>query len=120
MAKIRVYRNWTVWENEGDDEPTTVKESEETYDCVPDEIDRSEGLTVVDLAVAVLETKLYVTEPSSSPGFHPGIWYSACLGPDHSWGMGGADEDLTAHLEGFNEDELRAIWKDLAKRNNWR
>jgi len=126
MAKIRVYRKWTQWETNADgdtvgDEPMTVKEEEDTYDCVPDDIDRSEGLTVVDLAVHTLERKLFVDEPSSSPGFSPGLWYSACVGDDHSWGMGGAHEELTAHLEGFNEDEERAIYEDLARRNpSWR
>jgi hypothetical protein len=122
---IKVYRKWTEWETDADgntigDEPVTVKEEEQEFDCSIDDFDRSEGLTVVDEAVRILETRLYVDETSNYP-WSPGSWYSACLGPDHSWGMGGADEDLTAHLEGFNIDEETAIFEDLKKRHpNWR
>lgn len=122
---IKVYRQWTEWESDAagntiGDEPTVVQESEESYDCSIDDIDRSEGLTVVDEAVRILETRLYVDETSNYP-WSPGSWYGGNLGPDHGWGMGGADEALTAHLEGFSVDEETAIFEDLKKRNkHWR
>lgn len=117
---IKVYREWTIWENEGDDEPTVVREEEEEYDCSIDDIDRSEGVTVVDEAVRILETRLYVDETSSYP-WQPGSWYAGSPGDDHSWGMGGAYERFTAHLEGFSVDEETAIFEDLKKRNkHWR
>jgi len=114
MPHIKVYREWTIWENEGDDEPTVVKQEEDTYPCFPDAIDHQDGLTVVDLAVAVLEGKLYVTETSNHP-WSLGSWYSATPGPDHSWGMNGADESLTAHLEGFTPEEETTIFETVSK-----
>ncbi len=119
MPQIKVYRKWTQWETDGDgdtvgDEPETVKETEESYSCFPDDVDRAEGLSAVDLAVAVLEGKLYVTETSDYP-WRVGSWYGACPGDDHSWGMNGAHEDLTAHLEGFTPEEETAIFETVRK-----
>lgn len=117
MPEIKVYRKWTEWETDGNgdsvgDEPKTVKEREETFDCAPDDIDREEGLTSVELAVKILKGKLYVTETSNYP-WSPGDWYSACW--DEDWNEGGAHEDLTAHLNGFTPEEEGKIFEAMKK-----
>ena len=117
-AKITVCRKWTKWESDADgnvvaDEPDTVREETETYDCQPDDIDREEGLTRVGLAVRVLSGRLYVTETSNYP-WSPGSWYGACPGDDHGFGMGGAHEELAAHLSGFTDAEEREIFAGVS------
>jgi hypothetical protein len=127
MASIKVYRKWTRWDTDEDgvsyDEPETVREEEESYPIELDAIDRSEGLTVIDAAVLILERTLYVTDTSSYPGWQRNQWYSANGDADeYEMRYYNADHwELTAHLEGFNDDEELAIFRDLSKRNpHWR
>ena len=117
MAKIQTYRKLTAWETDNDgnsigDEPTTVHESSDEFDCEPDEIDREEGLTRVELAAKVLNRRLHVTETSAYP-WQPGSWYSANWESDMiEMSVYGAHHgEETAHLEGFTPEEERAIFE---------
>ena len=49
-------------------------------------------------------------EPSSSR-FHAGLWYSD-IDPDRDYATG-ADERHSYHLEGFTEEEERAIFDEI-------
>lgn len=127
MASIKVYRKWTRWNTDEDgvtyDEPETVREEEDAYPIELDDIDREESVTVVDAAVLVLERNLYVTDTSSGPRWQRGQWYSASGEADeHEMRYYDADHwELSAHLEGFSDDEERAIFQNLSKRNtHWR
>lgn len=85
---------------------------EEDYSVEPDEHDREEGLTAVDLVVKLLKYE-GATEPSSTH-FHKGIWYST------SWEVvsyrTGEEEERSFHLRGFSEREEHEVWSEITRR----
>jgi len=77
----------------------------------PDEYDKEEGLTCVDLAVKFLQHEGAIH--ASSTQFHSGVWYSTEFSViDYS---NGTEEERSFHLYGFTEEEERAIWHELVK-----
>lgn len=78
----------------------------------PDEYDREEGLTPVDLAVKFLKNE-GATQPSSSH-FHKGIWYST------DWDVvsyrTGEEEERSFHLKGFSEREEHEVFDAMTRR----
>lgn len=84
-------------------------ENEEGVLIAPDELDIEEHETEL-AAVAYLAAKEIRdrggVEPSSS-WFHPGIWYST-VDPDQDYGTG-EDTCYSFHLDGFTEEEEKAI-----------
>jgi hypothetical protein len=79
----------------------------------PDEYDREEGRTAVDLAVAFLEYA-GASEPSSCPTWMPGTWYTSPTIQDRAHFEEGREEQHSFHLEGFSEAEEREIYRRLA------
>jgi hypothetical protein len=71
----------------------------------PDKWD-DEGTTAVDKAVAFLERE-GATEPSGST-WYPHLWYSWPDASTVDWATG-EDEMRSYHLDGFTEEEERAI-----------
>ncbi len=84
-------------------------ERSEDLDCEPDDYDRAEGLSAVDLAVARLED-LAVTEPSGWPFPGPHCWWSGTVTLDY---YTGEMRETSAHPHGFSEAECRDIWARL-------
>ncbi|WP_256790362.1 MULTISPECIES: hypothetical protein [Frankia] len=84
-------------------------ERSEDLDCEPDEYDREDGLSAVDLAVARLED-LAVTEPSGWPFPGPHCWWSGTVTLDY---YTGEMRETSAHPCGFSDDECRDIWARL-------
>jgi hypothetical protein len=82
------------------------------YDsCEPDEFDRADELTAVDLAVRYLRDK-GATQPSSSFP-HPGLWYSTGVEiEDYS-----TDEETeyNYHPTNFTDEEQRAIFDGMRR-----
>jgi hypothetical protein len=89
---------------------------EEGIEIAPDEyeIDEAEGderAAVVRLAVKEIGRSV---EPSNWPRWHSGTWYTETEGDtDYSTG---AVERRSFHLEGFSDDEERAIYAELCGR----
>ena len=99
---------------EDDDEPDIENGWEDAlgHSCEPDEFDKEEGLTRVDLAVEFLRGE-YATEQSSSH-FHPGIWYHDY--PDQDFRTGESKEK-SFHLEDFTPAEEEEIFRRMTARN---
>lgn len=86
------------------------------HSCVPDEYDRDEGLTAVDLAVKFMK-KEGAGEASSSH-FHKGIWYSTYPSQwTHDHFTTGTDESHDFHLKGFTEAQEREIFRRMTERS---
>jgi hypothetical protein len=90
---------------EGQDEPDKIGEDRAVYPCEPDDIDREEGLSAVDLAVRVLRGTVYAVEYSASE-FQANGWYAA---ETYVHPYSGEREEITAHLAGFTADQGREI-----------
>lgn len=108
---VLTYRTDVRWESEYADEPVTVSEDSWADYCIPDEWDE-EGTTAVDKAVAVFDR--IAVEPSSYPGFYPGMWYSEVDPYEHP--ATGVIENQTFHLRGFSEAEQRQIFDRLTSK----
>ncbi|MCM3883141.1 hypothetical protein [Frankia sp. R82] len=85
-------------------------ERSEDLDCEPDDYDREDGISAVDLAVAVL-TKSGATGPSGGPDF-PGVrcWWGGTVTLNY---YTGEMRETSAHLQGFSDAECRDIWARL-------
>lgn len=86
-------------------------EIEDIFDCEPDDIDKSEGVTAADLAVSILRNAVCAVEASATY-FHTGVWYegeSDQLNPeDHD---GAELLRHTATVVDFSLDEQREIFE---------
>jgi len=104
-----------VWEDGDsfDAEPETPDHvEEEDVVCEPDEWSSAVG-TAAD---ALREHGC--TDPGSTPGFYPDLWYSD---PDGSYVANfrtGARRENSGHLHGFSEIEQRQIWQLLTGGEN--
>lgn len=100
---------YAPWE-EGQDEPTKL----DTFtDVLPVEINPwDEDSTIVGEAVDILRTKVYATEPSCSQ-WASNVWYSA---EPYQHPYSGNREEVTAHLNGFTDEESRAIYAAITAR----
>jgi hypothetical protein len=78
------------------------------FPCVPDEHDREEGLTSVDLALDILNRLPAYMEPNCSPGIPS--WFSGTdeNSTDRHFRTGAWDE-YGAHLYGFSDDERASV-----------
>jgi hypothetical protein len=74
----------------------------------PDDTDKEDELTCVDLAVKFLE-KAGVAEASST-SFHTGIWYSGSPETNHRTGE---ETTQSYHLAGFTPEQEREVYKQL-------
>ena len=107
---ITEYRTDYEWLAEVDgvqeaDEPIRTEVGEWEHNLTPDEFDRAEGLTAVDLAHNLLRNA-GVFEASSSPDWHPGTWYIAHYTHPYT----GVIEETTFHLTRFTEEEARELY----------
>lgn len=88
-------------------------ENEEGVSMYPDEFDKEEGLTAVDLAVKFLRNE--GAYDSSSSHFHPGVWYST------EWSTidyrTGEQEERNFHLVGFTEEQEKEVWEKFHQRH---
>lgn len=81
-------------------------------EMTPDEWDREEGLTAVDLAAKFLKDE-GATQASASY-FYPGVWYSSDWGTvDYATGT---TEERNYHLVDFSPEEEHAIWNKVHER----
>jgi hypothetical protein len=107
---LRVYHRdyYELEVRDGDIQPHG--ERSENLDCEPDDIDREDGLSAVDLAVASLKD-LAATEPSGGPGFPgPHCWWGGTVTLDY---YTGEMRETSAHPYGFSDAECRDIWARL-------
>jgi len=79
---------------------------------VPDEYDKEEGLTVVDLAVKFLADNGPV-EPSSFPGWTSGTWYTSYGEMDQH----GQIENRSCHLKDFTPEQEQEIYRRVVGRS---
>src|SRR5574337_258473 len=111
--RIKITFNRTTPESseQGDYSESGWKD-EEGVSMAPDELDREEGKTCVDLAVEYLWKEGASMESSSH--FYPGNWYST------GWHtidyQTGEEEEENYHLEGFTPEQERAIYDQLLAR----
>jgi hypothetical protein len=80
-------------------------EDEEGVSVEPDQFDREEGKTAVDMTVDLFNRK-GVSEASSSH-FHPGVWYSSRESNYHN----GEEKEYNFHLHNFSPEEEEMVWK---------
>jgi len=92
------------------DEPLRTEVDEIEHNVTPDDIDREDGLTAVDLAVKTL-TDAGAWEASSSPEWGPRTWYTAHY--EHPYT--GVIEERSFHLAGFNDNDARAVYAAIVK-----
>jgi hypothetical protein len=118
MSHLTIYR--TTFEDVSEDgELVGTDTLEETQDCTPDSFDLEDGLTAVDLAAQFLADES-ITETSTSPipatGSMAGIWFSYVDGSYVSDYYTGERTEVSAHPEGFTDDELRSICRAIGAR----
>jgi len=69
-------------------------------------------LPLIDAAVGIITTKHYCHEPSSCPDWQPRTWYSAeTYHHPEGWA-----EEVSAHLDGFDEASSREIYSLITKK----
>lgn len=107
--KIVVSRaNYSVFGNLVSEEP------KEEFPCEPDEFDEAEGTTAVDLAMEVLNLKIYAEEASSYPDWQKSTWYSRS---EEIFDNEDTERlEISAHLEGFSDIEALEIYKRFTTR----
>jgi hypothetical protein len=111
LIRVVSYSRTTPESAEHGDFSETGWVNEEGGSCTPDDYDREDGLTCVDLAVKMLKDG--AAYPSSTH-FHTGIWYSADCGTlDYRTGE---DEERSYHLKGFSPEEERAIFLHMTRK----
>lgn len=114
LPRIRIsFTHTTPEDMEQGDSGETGWIDEEGVSMVPDEFDREDGKTAVDLAVAFLR-KEGVSEHSSSE-FDPRGWYMTEW--SHSSVYSEDEEQRSFHLTDFTQEELRQIYDQLRKLN---
>lgn len=119
---ITVYSRVYLPMEEGDDEPTLIKESSESwstedFDSVRDDLgdwfgDAWVSCSPVPTAVAMIrsgkQTNFYASGYSSGPGWSPNGWY---LMEDYVHPYTQTREERTLHLTGFSEIQQRVIYR---------
>jgi hypothetical protein len=117
MRQLTIYR--TTYTDTYDGELVDPDTTEEVVSCEPDELDREDGLTAVDMAVTYLSDES-ITEPSTSPvpatGSLGSLWWSYVDGSYTSNHYTGEQTQVSAHPAGFTDNELRAIVTGLTPR----
>jgi len=116
MRRIKITYDITTPESAADGEfSETGWIDEEGREITPDsyDLDEYETETAAVIALAVKEIGNCV-EPSNSPTWHPHTWYTDS-DPDRDYSTG-AETRQSYHLEGFTEEEERAIYSELKKR----
>ena len=83
----------------------------ETRNVTPDEYDIEEGLTAVDLAERLISNDYGAVEPSASPTWNKGVWYTT-VDPSKDYKTG-EDTYYTIHLKNFSEDEEKELYEKL-------
>jgi hypothetical protein len=118
MKQLTIYR--TTFTDTYDGELVDPDTTEEVVSCEPDELDREDGLTAVDMAVTYLSDES-ITSPSQSSipavGYLGSLWWQYVDGSYISNEYTGERTEVTAHPAGFTDDELRAIATKLAGTN---
>ncbi len=84
----------------------------EHFPCEPDEFDAQEGVTAVEMALEVLNLKIYAEEASSYPDWQKNTWYSRTEVDNYT----GAETDVSAHLVNFSDTESLEIFKAFTSR----
>jgi hypothetical protein len=108
---IKVYRTYYSVDDGG--LIANYGESEE-YACDPDEFDVAEGVTPVDMALEVLNQKIYAEEASSYPDWQKNTWYSRT---EPIYDYEGADTlETSAHLIDFSDVEQLEVYKRFTNR----
>lgn len=98
---------WPEGQDEYEDEHGWVDERGESMEPEEgEENDDGQPLSAVEKAADWLKRRGQL-EPSSSPHFHDGVWYT---GPDETNMQTGANTQESYHLVNFTESEQRAIW----------
>lgn len=111
--EIKVYRS------RYDSEGSLILEDEfsvDTYVCEPDEFDQAEGISAADLALEVLNLKIYAEEPSSYPDWQKSTWYSRTEEVYDREEYGLTHVQISAHLENFSDVEALEIYKRFTSR----
>jgi hypothetical protein len=80
-------------------------EDEEGVSMEPDEFDRDDGKTALELTLEFFNKK-GISEASSSH-FHEGIWYTS---QEHDYHTG-EDKEYNYHLVNFSPEEEEMVWK---------
>lgn len=115
MRQLTIYR--TTYTDTYDGELVDPDTTEEVVSCEPDELDREDGLTAVDMAVTYLSDES-ITEPSQSPvpatGPLGSLWWSYVDGDYISNHYTGEHTQVSAHPAGFTDNELHVIAAKLA------
>ena len=81
--------------------------------CTPDQWDKEDGLGPVKLAAkAILEFGF--VEPSGSPKWYPGLWYSTTE-PEHdrAYFEQGEEKTYSFHLKGFTLEQEMLIHREI-------
>lgn len=115
MPSLNLYR--TTYTEVCDGELVDPDTVEETEDCTPDQWDTEDGLSAVDKAITFL-TDEGITEPSDSPNWHRGTWYSYVDGSYVSDYRTGEETAVSAHLDdSWTDEEARTIYERLTARS---
>jgi hypothetical protein len=116
-AYLTIYR--TTFTDVCDGDLVDPDTETETHDCTPDSFDLEDGLSAVDIAAQFLADES-ITETSTSPipstGPMGGIWFSYVDGSYVSDYYTGERTEVSAHPEGFTDDELRSICRAIGAR----
>ena len=117
MPHLKIYT--TTFTDTCDGELVDPDTTESEQDCTPDECDREDGLTAVALAADFLNSE-GITEPSHQPyprkGSVQGIWFGYIDGSYVSNYCTDERTEVSAHPEGFTDDELRSICEMIGAR----
>jgi hypothetical protein len=92
------------------DEPLRAEGDEIEHNVTPDEWDREDGRTAVDIATDLIRDA-GAEEPSSSPEWQLRTWYTARY--EHPYT--GVIEERSFHLAGFSDDDARAVYAAIVK-----
>jgi len=105
----RIVSYYELWSPEDIEHGETFDKGELHDESMePDEIDREDELTAVDLAEKYL-TQADAVEPSSSH-FHPGIWYTTYGEEDFRTGE---RQNESYHLKGFSKREEAEVFERM-------
>lgn len=117
MHKLTIYT--TTFTDTCDGELVDPDTTESVHECEPDKWDREDNLSPVDLAADYLSGES-ITEPSTSPvpaqGPIGSLWFSYVDGSYISDYGTGERTQVTAHPEGFSDEEVRALCARIGAR----
>ena len=116
MHKFTIYT--TTFTDTCDGELVDPDTTESVHECEPDKWDREDNLSAVDLAVDYLNSES-VTSPSQSPVPATGLghlWFSYVDGSYISNYGTGERTQVSAHPEGFSDEEMLAVCARIGAR----